>query len=57
MKMRSRKDWRKYCNTPDHALPAGVPIHPDGIYKKWGWEGWRNWLGTEKKNLEDPQNE
>ena len=51
LNLKSRKEWREYVKgkrTDITAKPDYIPAHPDGIYKTKGWQGWRNWLGTEK---------
>ena len=51
LQLKSRKEWREYVKglRPEMTnKPEDVPAHPDGIYKTKGWQGWRQWLGTEK---------
>lgn len=51
LNLKSRKEWREYVKGKRDdvtAKPDYIPAHPDGIYKTKGWQGWRNWLGTEK---------
>lgn len=51
LNLKSRKEWREYVKglRPEVAIkPEDIPAHPDGIYKTKGWQGWRQWLGTEK---------
>jgi superfamily II DNA or RNA helicase len=42
--LRSETEWRAY--TKSGTLPADIPTHPDRSYRKSGWTGWRDWLGT-----------
>jgi hypothetical protein len=47
----SRKEWREYVKgqcASHGSKPENIPSHPDGIYKTKGWQGWRQWLGTDK---------
>ena len=56
LNIKSRKEWREYVKGKHPqitAKPDHVPAHPDGIYKTRGWQGWRNWLGTEKPKKEE----
>jgi hypothetical protein len=49
--VQSRKEWREYVKglrVEFAAKPETIPSHPDGIYKTKGWQGWRQWLGTDK---------
>jgi hypothetical protein len=48
--IKSRKEWRDYVKgkLPGKIKPQNLPAHPDGIYKTKGWQGWRQWLGTER---------
>ena len=50
LQLKSRKDWRDYVRGlrgSELPRPEDIPAHPDGVYKTRGWQGWRNWLGTE----------
>lgn len=49
LNLKTRKEWRAYCKSTDDVIciPSYIPKHPDGIYKNYGWMGWKNWLGTE----------
>lgn len=51
LNLKSRKEWREYVKgirQDVSSKPDDIPAHPDGIYKTKGWQGWRQWLGTEK---------
>ena len=53
--IRNKAQWRKYAKgkLPDlPPLPDDIPIAPDVVYKNLGWEGIRDWLGTEYRELE-----
>ncbi len=52
LRFKNRKEWRVWAKdemADKPKRPAHVPAHPDGIYKVKGWQGWKHWLGTEKK--------
>ena len=43
LKLRSQKEWRKYCKTG--SKPVDVPNAPQCVYKNKGWKGYWDWLG------------
>ena len=47
LSIKTRKEWRQLASAGK--IPEALPRHPDGIYKKQGWQGWRYWLGTDKE--------
>jgi len=51
LKLKSNKEWRKYCSEgikDKSALPNNVPTNPQRTYKD-EWLGWGDWLGTGNK--------
>jgi superfamily II DNA or RNA helicase len=44
--MRSKGAWTGYCKSG--ARPADVPSEPHETYFDKGWQGWDNWLGTDR---------
>ena len=38
------KEWQQWKR--NGARPAGVPSHPDEVYKNGGWQGWAHWVGA-----------
>jgi hypothetical protein len=49
LKLNSNKDWREFSKT--NKKPINIPSSPDKIYKDKGWNGWKEWLGSEEKRL------
>lgn len=48
--LRSQKEWKLFCRglLPDIGVPPeDIPTSPDFVYKDKGWQGYRDWLGTE----------
>jgi 3-mercaptopyruvate sulfurtransferase SseA len=43
---KSRDEWHAYCRSGKK--PADIPPYPDRVYKKTGWAGWGDWLGTDQ---------
>ena len=46
LNLKTRKDWREYCKT--EAKPSYIPNYPNNVYKKKGWNGIGDWLGSKK---------
>ena len=42
--LKSRKEWNEYCKSGNK--PDDIPSSPEGTYKKRGWLGVGDWLGT-----------
>ncbi|OGV66933.1 MAG: hypothetical protein A3K19_03660 [Lentisphaerae bacterium RIFOXYB12_FULL_65_16] len=44
----SEAEWNQYCRMAlggsRPALPADLPLSPDKVYERLGWQGWRDWL-------------
>lgn len=56
LNLKSRKEWRDFVKGVKEiakAKPETIPSHPDGIYKNRGWQGWKQWLGTDKPYVFD----
>jgi len=49
LNLRSRREWRAFCTgkLPDLSRPCDIPTTPDQVYRDKGWDGFRDWLGTE----------
>jgi len=46
LKIRSAKEWYKYCVSGDK--PQNIPSAPDLEYRNKGWVNWGDWLGNDK---------
>jgi len=49
LKLRGVKQWYEFCKKGDmegRKLPKDIPLDPSRRYKKEGWLGWGDWLGT-----------
>jgi superfamily II DNA or RNA helicase len=49
--LRSSTEWQPYCQgkLPDlPPLPAGIPSNPQLVYANDGWEGYSDWIGSER---------
>jgi superfamily II DNA or RNA helicase len=46
LKLRSMSEWKKYILS---TKAINLPSAPDNVYKKKGWNGWPNFLGTERE--------
>lgn len=49
MGLDSRAEWRSYCKGEIQGKPSkpdDIPAAPNNVYKKKGWLGWGDWLGT-----------
>ena len=44
LNLKSPHEWKRHCYIYD--LPFGVPTNPDLVYRKNGWENYRDWLGV-----------
>ncbi|MFA7219227.1 MAG: LAGLIDADG family homing endonuclease [Synergistaceae bacterium] len=45
--LKNWKEWVNYCASGNK--PNNIPSNPDKTYKKNGWNGWAEWLGTKNK--------
>lgn len=54
LKLKSRNEWYDFKKT--EFFPKDIPHYPDAVYKnsRHGnyWEGWNDWLGTDKTRKE-----
>ncbi|MFY8012785.1 MAG: integrase repeat-containing protein [Saprospiraceae bacterium] len=44
LKVKSQKEWQAYCKSG--LKPDDIPTKPDKTYKKNGWNGFGDWLGS-----------
>ena len=44
LKVKSQKEWQAYCKSG--LKPDDIPTKPDKTYKKNGWKGLGDWLGS-----------
>jgi 3-mercaptopyruvate sulfurtransferase SseA len=44
LKLKSQKEWQAYCKSG--LKPDDIPTKPDKTYKKNGWKGLGDWLGS-----------
>jgi len=49
LNLKNRKEWDEFCKSGN--LPDNIPRAPTIVYKKSGWSGMGDWLGTEKLYL------
>jgi hypothetical protein len=42
--LKSQAAWKAYCSSGDK--PKNIPAHPEHVYRKMGWLGWGDWLGS-----------
>ncbi len=42
--LKTFKEWKTYCKSGEK--PIDIPAVPHNTYKKNGWSGWGDWLGT-----------
>ena len=47
LKSRSPEEWRQYSKSA--AFPDDIPVAPHIVYKRKGWNGWTNWLGSREE--------
>jgi len=48
--LKNNLEWRKYCRgklPKKGSKPEDIPAEPHVVYKKQGWKGYGDWLGTE----------
>src|SRR5215211_8547646 len=45
LKLQGKEEWYKYVK--EKGLPDGIPRRPDVMYRKQGWNGWRDFIGTD----------
>jgi len=43
--LNTQSEWLNYARIGD-GKPDDIPISPNIVYKKKGWKGWGDWLGT-----------
>lgn len=51
LKLTGQRAWKQYCKKERPELPPkpeDIPAAPWKAYENQGWNGWRDWLGTEK---------
>ena len=41
----TQTEWHAWSKSTER--PPDIPSHPERTYAEEGWEGWRDWLGTE----------
>ena len=46
LNLRSRGEWKKYCNSGN--LPKNIPKEPSYVYKNKGWKNYVDFLGVKK---------
>lgn len=46
LELRSMSEWKKYISSTKE---INLPKAPDNVYKKKGWIGWPDFLGTERR--------
>ena len=49
LELKSRSEWRAYLKgglSEKGVLPKDIPANPDAVYKRDGWIGMGDWLGT-----------
>lgn len=44
--LKDREGWSNYCQSGEK--PMDIPATPDKIYRLKGWNGWGDWLGTNR---------
>lgn len=44
LNLHNQSAWKKFTKT--NTFPKDFPVAPDQIYKKMGWKGYGDWLGT-----------
>jgi superfamily II DNA or RNA helicase len=47
-KLQNAKEWKSFCSSAD--FPSNIPKTPRNTYKKSGWKGMHDWLGTNEKS-------
>ncbi len=48
LKLQNAKEWKSFCSSND--FPKNIPKTPQNTYKKSGWNGMYDWLGTNEKS-------
>ena len=48
LKLQNAKEWKSFCSSND--FPSNIPKTPQSTYKKSGWNGMYDWLGTNEKS-------
>ncbi len=46
LKLKSNKEWRSFLKSGN--CPKDIPSNPNVVYRDAGWQGWGDWLGTNK---------
>ncbi|MBM3611058.1 MAG: hypothetical protein FJX18_06020, partial [Alphaproteobacteria bacterium] len=49
--LKNQKEWFKYCKSGEKN--KAIPSNPQNIYKSKGWNGWGDFLGTNKISTQD----
>lgn len=44
LELKSRRYWRLFCDSAER--PRDIPTNPNFVYRKNGWTGWGDFLGT-----------
>ena len=44
LNLKTQKEWQRYAKS--NKRPKHIPGSPEGTYKKIGWKGYGDWLGT-----------
>jgi superfamily II DNA or RNA helicase len=47
LKIKSQNEWRVYTKSGEK--PHNIPVNPNKVYLNKGWNGFGDWLGTERK--------
>ena len=45
LKLQNYKEWKEYARSTKR--PRDIPITPHGVYAKYGWDGYNDWLGND----------
>jgi superfamily II DNA or RNA helicase len=51
LKLQNTIEWKAYCKSGNK--PSNIPSNPNQIYKSEGWKGYKDWLGTGFKSIEE----
>ena len=49
LKLKNQTEWRQYCKGElpgKPSKPVDIPVTADRVYRKKGWQGFRDWFGT-----------
>jgi hypothetical protein len=56
--LHGRREWTEYCKgrLPEKGgRPEDIPVAPDHVYRRQGWVGWSDWLGTQIDAIQPPR--